>query len=238
MRGKTFFAAAAVAAALAGCGGSGSSSSAPDVTGGSASDSATLFKAANLSRVLSQAKTHLSPSTQITTIKIEPRDVKIIGSNSTVTVDATGKSLTVVTPAIPSIGGTFTLSNIDPNVVQRIAAKAAKSSHMPLQEVAYVASVPDPINHTTGWGVYMTNQRHFLAELSGAKFHGVGGSTTSPNGTSGTPAGTPSPPAGTPSPPASGGSGGGGTTIDPQKIAACVQNAGGDPAKIAACSGH
>ena len=53
VRAKGFTALCALAVLVAGCGGS---SGAPDVTGGPASDSATLFKASNLTKVLNQAK--------------------------------------------------------------------------------------------------------------------------------------------------------------------------------------
>ena len=73
-RGLTaLFAVAAVAALVAGCGGS----NAPDVSGGAASDSATLYKAANLNKVLAQAKSQLAGA-PVTVLKIEPRDVKIV----------------------------------------------------------------------------------------------------------------------------------------------------------------
>jgi hypothetical protein len=221
MRGRAVVTVGAVVVMVAGCG--SSSPSTPDVSGGPASNAATLFKATNLRRVLNEVRHHLSPTAQITTIKIEPRDVKVITTNSVVTVDNSGRSLTVKTPAIPALGGSFTLSSIDPQVVQQVAANAAAASHSSLRDVAYVASVPNPISHTTEWGVYMTNQRHFLANLDGTQFHVIGTATSA--ALSSSQAG-------------GGGSGGkaGGKTINPQKIAACIQKAGSDPTKIAACT--
>jgi hypothetical protein len=69
----------------------------------------------------------------------------------------------------------------------------------------------------------MTNQRHFLANLNGTQFHVIGTATSAalPNAQGGG-AGT--------------GGKGGGKTINPQKIATCIQKAGTDPAKIAACT--
>ena len=232
-----------VAAVVSGCGGgggsgSGGSSSAPDVTGAPTTDQATLFKAANLKRVLTEVNTHLKAGANLTTIKIEPRDVKVVADGQVVTVDNKGRSLTVITPSIPSTGTPATLSVIDPAVVEQLATKAAATAHKTLKDVAYVAFIPGLNGEKPSLGVYMTDLSYYTAEINGAHFkaHSAGGTAgaSSAAAAAATPAGTPAAAAGT----ASQSSGGGGTVIDPQKIATCVQNAGGDPSKIQACTGH
>lgn len=223
MRSGSVFSVGAVAVALAGCATSGPP---PDVSGAPASAGATLFMSANLSGVLTQARAHLIFYQHIAKIKIEPRNVIVISTTSTVIVDAKDRWLEVVTPAKPTIGGTFTLPIVDPKVVEKLVAKAAAAAHTSLQGVAYVATVPNPIGHTIGWGVYMTNGGYFLADLKGRNFRAARRRGTSAVGT---------PAAGTGG--ATAGSSSGGATTNPQTIVSCIQKAQDDPDRIAACTG-
>src|SRR5205807_1787935 len=81
---------AAVGLTVAGCG-SSSSSSAPDVSGGTASDKATLFRSANMAPVWDKVKAKTGAGFQGSVLKVEPRDIKLIaqGASGTeiVTVD-------------------------------------------------------------------------------------------------------------------------------------------------------
>ena len=168
-------------------------------------------------------------------VKIEPRDVKVVGSASVVTVDSSGRALTVVTPPVPAVGGALTLAAIDPAVVERLAAQAAAAAHKTLTDVAYVAVSPNPLGGRPQLGVYMTDLTYYSAAIDGTGFtaHG-GGTATSTTTASGSAYGVPAGGSTT------GAAATGSTTgvIDPQKIAACVQRAGTDAAKIAACTGH
>ena len=219
-RTKGVMALAAMAALVAGCGGS----SAPDVTGGPASDSATLFKASNLDKVLAQAKTQLG-GTGVTVLKIEPRDVKIVGQSKTVTVDAGGKSFTVTTPSIPE--PTFDLGVVSPATVERLVSAIESKGHLKQSDIAYVAVAVDPISKQPFYGVYsVSGTGHYQANIHGGDLKSYGGSGGAAAGSSAAPSGA-----------APSGAAGGGSSVNPQAIASCVAKAGGDPTKIAACTG-
>lgn len=217
-RVKGFTTLFALATLVAACGGS----SAPDVSGGSASDSSTLFKASNLNKVLVQAKSQLGGS-PIVLLKIEPRDVKIVGQNKTVTVDSSGKALAFSTPSIPG-EGTFDLGVVSPATVESVVGAVGSKASLKQSDIAYVTVAVDPINHKPFYGVYpVSGNGHYQASISGGdlkSFGGSGGASTS---------------TGASAPPSGGTSGGGGG--NPQAIADCVSKAGTDPAKIAKCTG-
>src|SRR5437764_9731070 len=127
----------AVAASVAACGGS----SAPDVSGGAASDSSTLFKASNLNRVLAQAKSQLG-GTPVTVLKSEPRDVKIVGQDKTVTVDSSGKAVAIATPSIPG-QGTFDLSAVSPTTVESLVGAVGSKANLKQSGIADVTVTVD-----------------------------------------------------------------------------------------------
>ena len=215
MRAKGLTALVAVAALVAACGGS----SAPDVSGGSASDSATLFKASNLNKVLTQAKSQLG-GTPVTVLKIEPRDVKIVGQNKTVTVDSSGKSVVIGTPSIPG-EGTFDLGVVSPATVESVVSAVESKASLKQSGIAYVTVTVDPINKKPFYGVYpVSGNGHYQADINGGNLKAFGGSGGATTGASAAPSG--------------GTSGGGG---NPQAISDCVSKAGGDPTKIAKCAG-
>jgi hypothetical protein len=214
MRAKGFTALLAVAAMVAACGGS----SAPDVSGGSASDSATMFKAANLSKVLAQAKTQLG-ATPVTVLKIEPRDVKIVGQDKTVTVDSSGKSVVIGTPSIPG-EGTFDLGVVSPTTVESIVSAVGSKASLKQSDIAYVTVTVDPTNKKPHYGVYpVSGNGHYQADIKGGGLKAFGGSGGAGAGASTAP---------------SGGTSGGGTG---SAITDCISKAGGDPSKIAKCAG-
>jgi hypothetical protein len=222
-RAKGFPALFAVAALVAACGGS----SAPDVGGGSASDSATLFKASNLNKVLIQAKGQLA-GTPVTVLKIEPRDVKIVGQNKTVTVDSSGKSVVIGTPSIPG-EGTFDLGVVSPATVQSVIGAVGSKSSLKQSDIAYVTVTVDPINHRPIYGVYpVSGDGHYQANINGGSLKAFGGSGGGTSGGSAAPSGGSAAPSG-------GSSGGGGG--DPQAIANCISKAGSDVAKVQKCAG-
>jgi hypothetical protein len=213
----------AVTVVLAGCGGG---SSTPDVSGGPASDSATLFKASNLSKVLSQANGKLA-GTQVITLKIEPRDVKVVGQNKTVTVDSSGNSLVVNTPSIPGQGA-FSLSVVSPTTVGNVVSAVESKGKLKQSDIGYVAVAVDPITNKPFYGVYpRSGVGHYQASINGGgvKAIGTSGATASTGGAAAS-AGTP-----TTSGAASG------AASKAQSLANCIKNAGTDPAKIAKCSG-
>ena len=216
-RVKGFTALFAVAVLVAACGGS---SSAPDVNGGSASDFATLFKASNLAKVLDQAKSQLG-GTPVTVLKVEPRDVKIVGQNKTVTVDNNGQSVVINTPSIPG-QATFDLSVVSPTTVEKLVNAVETKAKLKQSGIAYVAVAVDPINKKPFLGVYTTSgSGHYQANISGGNVKAIGRSSAT------APSGGVTPSGGTPS----GGAG------NPQAIANCVSKAGGDPAQISKCTG-
>lgn len=183
------------------------------MSGGPASDSASLFKAANLTPVVAQAGTHLPAGVPLAEVRIAPRAVTVVATTTTVIVDAQGRWLEVVTPTRPVAAGKFILENVDPKVVQRLAARAARASHTSLQGIAYVATVPNPQTHRVNWAIYMTDHRVFLADLNGSGFHA--GRAISPGATTGRRA-VP------------------GTAT---QVVSCIRGAHGDAPKIAACTG-
>jgi hypothetical protein len=220
MRAMGFTALVAVGALVAGCGGSGGG--APDVNGGPASDSATLFKASNLTKVLTQAKGQLG-GTPVTLLKIEPRDVKIVGQSKTVTVDASGNYATVNTPTIPG-QATFDLGAVSPDTVQSVVSAVQTKGNLKQSQIGYVTVAVDPISNKPFMGVYpVSGSGHYQATISGGSLKSYGGAGGASPG--GAPAGTPAPSGGAP---ASGNS---------QAIANCISQAGGDPAKIQKCAG-
>lgn len=213
----------AVTALAAGCGGS----STPDVSGAPASDSATLFKASNLSKVLDQTKGKLG-GTPVTVLKIEPRDVKVVGETKTVTVDASGKSVVVGTPSIPG-QATFDLGVVSPATVEKVVSDVESKAKLKQSDIAYVAVAVDPTNDKPFYGVYpVSGTGHYQADINGGNLRSYGGSSSSAATQNGAASGGAATHSGTPS---------GGGTKNPQAIAQCVSKAGGDPQKIAACTG-
>jgi len=196
--------------ALAGCATSGPP---PDMSGAPASDSASLFKAANLTPVVTQAGTHLPAGVPLAEVKIAPRAVTVVATTTTVIVDAQGRWLEVVTPARPVAANKFILESVHPQVVQRLASRAAKASHTSLQGVAYVATVSNPQTHRVTWAIYMTDHRVFLADLNGSGFHA--GRGISPGATTGRSA----------------------VPGTAKQVVSCIRSAAGDATKIAACTG-
>ncbi len=215
-RAKGFTALFAVTAVVAGCGGG---SAAPDVNGASASDSATLFKASNLSKVLAQAKGELGGAS-VTTVKIEPRDVKIIGQSRTVTVDNSGKSFVVNTPSIP--GSTFDLGVVSPATVESVVNGVESKASLKQSQIAYVAVALDPISNKPFYGIYpVSGSSHYQASVNGGNLKSYGGSSGA------TASGTATPSSGTAS----------GAASKAQSTASCIAKAGTDAAKIAKCTG-
>ncbi len=211
-----------VAVFVVGCGGG---SGAPDVSGGSASDSATLFKASNLTKVLSEAKSALGGS-PVTVLKIEPRDVKVVGQSKTVTVDAAGKSFVVSTPSIAG-GGTFDLGVVSPATVESVVGAVESKASLKQSDIAYVAVAVDPINNKPFYGVYpVSGNGHYQATISGSNVKAFGGSSGAVSSSGSSSSGGSSKSSGS----SSGGS-------NSQAIANCVSKAGTDPSKIAACTG-
>jgi hypothetical protein len=232
MRVTGLTALAAVGALVAGCGGSG----APDVNGAPASDSATLFKAANLNKVLTQAKSQLG-GTPVTLLKIEPRDVKIIGQSKTVTVDANGNSASVSTPTIPG-QPTFDLAVVSPATVESVVNAVESKGNLKQSQIGYVTATVDPISNKPGYGVYpVSGTGHYQANINGGNLKSYGGASgasasgASPGSAAAAGGAAPSAPAA----PSGGNPAGGGG--NPQAIANCVSQAGGDPAKIQKCTG-
>jgi hypothetical protein len=225
---RSFAAGVAVCAlAFAGCGGS-SSSGAPDVTGGAASDQATLFKAANLQKVLTQVSSRLGAKTMLETIKIEPRDVKAVADGAVVTVDNQGRAISLQTPSIPG-APVFNFSVVRASVVQQLAAKVAAASHGTLADIAYLTVAENPIDNKASWVIFTTSSKGFNADINGGHLKAQGGAGATGSGSasgSGSTSGAGSGASGTPS--ASGAS----------STATCIQKAGTDPAKIKACVGQ
>jgi hypothetical protein len=222
-RTKGFAALAVAAALIAGCGGS----SAPDVTGGPASDSTTLFKASNLNKVLAQAKSALGGS-PVTLLKIEPRDVKIVGQNRTVTVDYNGNAVVINTPSIPG-QATFDLGVVSPATVESVVSAVESKASLKQSQIGYVAVGVNPISNKPFYGVYpVSGTGHYQANINGGGVKSVGGSA----GVSGAPSSAASGSGVTPS----GGTPAGGSA-NPQAISSCISQAGGDPAKIQKCTG-
>jgi hypothetical protein len=184
-----------------------------------------LFKASNLTKVLTQAQSQLG-GTPITLLKIEPRDVKVIGQNKTVTVDASGSAAAISTPAIPG-QATFDLSVVSPATVEKVVSAVESKSGLKQSGIGYVAVAVDPINNKPFYGVYpLSGTGHYQANINGSNLKSYGGSGGATPAT-GAPGGGASP---------AGGAAGSGGAVNPQAIANCVSKAGGDPAKIAACS--
>jgi hypothetical protein len=185
-----------------------------------------LFKASNLTKVLTQAKSQLG-GTPITLLKIEPRDVKVIGQNKTVIVDASGSASVITTPAIPGQAA-FDLSVVSPATVESVVSGVESKSGLKQSGIGYVAVAVDPINNKPFYGVYpLSGTGHYQANINGSNLKSYGGSGGA-TPASGAPGGGASP--------AGGAAGSGGGAVNPQAIANCVSKAGGDPAKIAACS--
>lgn len=221
----------AMTTVAAGC---GSSSSAPDVSGSPASDSATLFKASNLDKVLSQVSSKLG-STQLTALKIEPRDVKAVGQNRTVTVDYNGNSVVINTPPIPAITA-FLIGAVQPSAVEKAVSAVESKAKLAQSDISYVAVTKLPTTNAPILLIYLrTSSDHYQASITGSHVtkngFGAVGSVPSPSGA--LPSGAGSGGAGA-APSGSGGSGGASATA----IAECVAKAGGDPAKIKACVGQ
>jgi hypothetical protein len=219
-RAKGLTALFAVTALVAGCGGS----SAPDVSGSPASDSATLFKAANFSKVLNQAQGKLAGSA-VTTLKIEPRDVKIVGQSKTLTVDSSGNSLVVNTPSIP--GSTFALSAVSPATVEKVVNTVESKAGVKQSGIHHVTATVDPISNKPLYGVYLVSgSSHYQADINGGNVKSYGGaSSVSSSGTSSGGAATSS-------------SSASAAASKAQSTANCIAKAGTDAAKIAACAGH
>lgn len=205
---------AAVGLTVAGCG-SSSSSSAPDVSGGTASDQATLFRAANMAPVWDKVKAKTGAGFQGSVLKVEPRDIKLIaqGASGTeiVTVDNKGKSLVVKAPG----GGStpFALSLVDPAAGQRAVDAVRAKAHIGLSDISYLTFTADLISHKPGWGVYLRRGGYYSANAKGG--HVVSHAGTGSGGV----------------PPSAGG--GSGSTQD---TATCLKNAGTDVNKIRKCT--
>lgn len=224
MQVKVATAAAALGLAVAGCGGTSSlssSSSAPDVNGGTASNQATLFRAANLSPVLDKVRSKLGSAYQGALLKVEPRDVKLVGQGApgleTVTVDNKGKSFVVRTPGAGFTA--FDVSVVQPAAAQRAVDTVVKKAHIKLSDISYLTFTSNPISHQPAWGVYLRSGGYYSANSAGrhVSSHAAGTTAAAGSGAGGSPA--------------SGGAAGAG-----QSTATCIQNAGSDVSKIQKCT--
>jgi hypothetical protein len=219
------FPAIAIGLAIAGCGSSTTAGSAPDVTGGPASDQATLFRAANLTPVLTQAKAKLAAGSQPVLIKIEPRDVKLIADGSaggqTVTVDNQGRSFVVSTPSLGEAG--YNVALISPAAEERAVNAVIAKAHIGLGGVSYVTFAVNPVTNKPSWGVYLTQGGYYSADANGGNVapHDVG----SAGGTGASAGGAAAPPGSASS-----------AAAGAQSTATCIQNAGGDVSKIEKCT--
>jgi hypothetical protein len=209
---KLTAAATALALVVAGCG--SSSSSTPDVSGAPASDQTTLFRASNLSRVLTEVKAKLGSGFSGSVLKVEPRDIKLVAQGpaglETVTVDNQGRSLVIQAPAAGGFAP-FDLSLVDPTAAQTAVDAVLTKAQIGLSGISYLTFTSDPITHQPAWGVYLQNGGYYSAT-------GSGGNVTSH------------------APP--GGTGAGGSGSAAQSIATCIQNAGTDVNKIRKCTGQ
>jgi hypothetical protein len=190
-----------------------------------------LFKASNLSKVLSQANGKLG-GTPVTTLKIEPRDVKIVGQTKTVTVDSSGNSLVINTPNIPG-QGSFSLSVVSPSTVGNLVSAVESKGNLKQSDIAYVAVSVDPISNKPSYGVYpRSGVGHYEANINGGGLKSIGtsGASSSTSGGAATSGGTATGGAATTGGTASG------AASKAQSLSSCLANAGTDPAKIAACT--
>ncbi len=220
-RAQALVAVFAVSVVAAGCGGSSS----PDVSGGPASDSATLFKASNLSKVLEQANGKLG-ETPVTTLKIEPRDVKIVGQTKTVTVDSSGNSLVINTPNIPG-QGSFSLRVVSASTVGNLVSAVESKGNLKQSDIAYVAVSVDPISNKPSYGVYpRSGVGHYEASINGGGVKSIGTSGASASSGGASSSGGAATTGGTSS----------GAAGNAQSLSSCLAKAGTDPAKIAACT--
>jgi hypothetical protein len=158
--------------------------------------------------------------TRVTTFKIEPRDVKIVGQNKSVTVDNSGNSLVVNTPSIP--GAAFNLSVVSPVTVGNLVNAVDSKAGLKQSDIAYVAVGVDRISNKPSYGVYArSGVGHYQANINGGSLKSIGtsGSAASSGGAA-TTGGTSS-----------------GAATKAQSLSNCLAKAGTDPAKIAACTG-
>jgi hypothetical protein len=106
-------------------------------SGDKPSESATLFSASNLSKVLSKLTAVLG-DVPVTVVKIEPRDIKVIGLTKVVTVDYNGNSFSVNAPA-GYAPATFGIGVLDPLAVEKAVSAFESQSGEGPTAIAYVA---------------------------------------------------------------------------------------------------
>jgi hypothetical protein len=186
-----------------------------------------LFKASNLSKVLPKVGALLAGQ-QVTAVKIEPRDVKVVGQNKVVTVDYNNHSFAVNAPA-GLAEAAFGFGSVTPSGVEKAVSAFESKSGLHQSDIAYIA-----VARTAGFQQFasgattgtITKTPFFLIFLrnSGAVYKAdiTGDHVTKVSS-------------------GNGGSGGGtapsSATSSSGSTADCIAKAGTDVAKIQACVG-
>lgn len=226
---------ALLALPVAGCG-KKSSSSTPVAPVVAPADS--LLTEGNLVKALSALRQKAGSSARASTVKIDPLTVTatLVRKNrfTFLTVDKSGRVQKSAAPA--GATATFRLEKLDPTVPGRLLAELDKRYGKKLADIDAIVLLADPFSKKASWTIFVKGGKDgpYQADLDGS---GLGTAAERAQKAASTAA---PPSAGSsvvpqPGVPPNGPTGAPSKLPDIRKIQRCVQEANGQPKKIAAC---
>jgi hypothetical protein len=121
-----------------------------------AADKLSLFRAANLARVLKVVRSHVGPNAKVTLAALYPGylSLSMVHPEAEVYASTTGTFERDVTNGSPGSQPSFALSKIQAGTPAAIAKRIATKAHFPESQLHYMVAMNDPISGQFRWLVY------------------------------------------------------------------------------------
>ncbi|HUO69946.1 MAG TPA: hypothetical protein VMU39_04150 [Solirubrobacteraceae bacterium] len=141
-------------------GASGTAGASFDASAVTATDSDSLFRTANLTKVLAIARSHLGAGAHVEEVVIYPGylDTSAVrpGGVLEVYLNAVGAYEPTSTPANPGDTALLPLARVKADAPAAIAQRIATDAHVPESQLRYMIAELDPVSHRFHWLVYTT----------------------------------------------------------------------------------
>jgi hypothetical protein len=138
-------------------GGGSSSGATQDPSSVTATDSASLFRTANFTRVLAAARSHLGAGAKIDNFVVYPGYLSVTAVKGGTDVNfyvSTNGTLNTSSGGSPGSTTLFSLSKVTAGGPAALAARIAAAGHLPESKLHYMVAMSDPISGKFRWLVY------------------------------------------------------------------------------------
>jgi hypothetical protein len=144
-----------------------------------------LFVGPNFSRMLHIVRSHLTPRTEVESVRIAPGDAQFIviraGNEHIINVRTNGEYSDIANGPLNTSTEVFALPQIQANAPAALARRIARHGGVPVSGLNYMVIATNPVEHVFIWGVYAKHSDiHFQASSATSsiqKFTGSGSRT-------------------------------------------------------------